>query len=529
MGKQGPKPHLDARDPTVDAVSTDLELPNGERKYASVGREVIASERERERGLMSLIKASGTATFADVVSDVDRAAKIAAISERLRNEDIRHIYCQYVSIQGRVLAKAIPASLWENVAAKGLSFAYASAAGWYTSRTNALIGEGGGKAPEGIAVPDLDTFEVLPWDPTMARVFVDHFRRPDEQEAGQPVGDSSRQVLARALADLRDSLGLEAQSGCEPEMSWFKDRESINTSASRMPDYICPGYHVRHLEDVRPVLKKVTEYGQAMGLEMIQADYEDPGQLECNFLYDECMKTADRLVTYRQICVQVAEELGLFATFMPKPVAGIMANGCHHHISLWRDGENVLLEPDAYGDLLQLTETGRHAIGGILEHSRGMMALLAPTVNSYKRFLEGIWAPVASNWGFDNRSCTVRVLPGRFEIRSPDASVNPYLSHTALLAAMRDGIERRIDPGPAETGDTYMQAPASSTNGKPKFAKLPVTLAQALESLAGDEVIRNALPESLYDTFVALKTDEWERYCGAITNWDYETYLDYVP
>ena len=128
-------------------------------------------------------------------------------------------------------------------------------------------------------------------------------------------------------------------------MSWFPDADSITASISKLPAHVGTPYHIGHIEEMRPILKRVTRYGQEMGLDMIQADYEDPGQVEMNFLFGPCVETADRLTTFRQICMQVAKEFGVLATFMPKPVPGIMANGCHHHLSLWRGEEPGFAEP----------------------------------------------------------------------------------------------------------------------------------------------------------------------------------------
>jgi glutamine synthetase len=301
-------------------------------------------------------------------------------------------------------------------------------------------------------------------------------------------------------------------------MSWFESRDAIDTSFSRYTDFISPAYSVRHLELMGDVVRKITEYGAAMGFEMIQADYEDTGQLECNFMYDTCLATADRLVTYRQICVQVAGELGLVATFMPKPVAGVMGNGCHHHMSFWRGDENAFHDISS-SKRQNLTQDGLHAIGGLLTHACGLSALLAPTVNSYKRNLSD------PTWGYDNRMCAIRALDARIELRSADATCNPYLSHLGILAAVKDGLDKGIDPGPAQEG----LMPEESSNGGPGFAPLPITLGDALEAFEADEVLTSALSPELAQLFVEIKRDEWMRFCAAVTDWDVNTYLNYLP
>ncbi len=459
--------------------------------------------------------------LADLYADSDRAERVAEIARLIEEKRVKHVYFQYVTMQGRVMAKVIPGTFWAQAATKGLTWPYTISGGLHATREGEVMGEGGGTTLEGLILPDLTTFDIFPWaDGSMARVFCTNYRRLDEEERpGEIATQDVRALLAVTLEDFYDATRVIPRSGCEPEMSWFKSRDQIDTSSSLYPSWVSPGYSVRHLESMRPVLQKVTDYGSRMGFEMIQADYEDPNQLEANFQFDGFMKTADRVITYRQICMQVADELGMVATFMPKPISGIMANGLHHHVSFWRDGENLFVDPSKKSRA-NLTDEGRHAIGGILNHSRGMQALVGPTVNSYKRFLDANWSPTDVSWGYDNRLCSIRALDGRFEVRMPDSSANPYLSHLAILTAIRDGWENKTDPGPNRLGE----GPADAA-----YPKLPVTLAEALDAFEEDEVISGMLPPDLRDLFVTAKRDEWMRFCGAITDWDFATYLNYTP
>jgi len=280
-------------------------------------------------------------------------------------------------------------------------------------------------------------------------------------------------------------------------------------------------YSTASLELMRPIYQRVISYAQAMGLDMIEGDYEDPGQLELNWQFDRCELTADRLITYRQICKQVAREFGVTASFMPKPATGMMGNGCHHNVSLWRGEENVFEEPGRRE--LHLTETGRHALGGMLAHAAGSIAIMASTVNSYKRFWDGgQFAPSVINWGMDNKTCTVRLSAnGRLEYKLPDASVNPYLSHAALLAAIKDGLDHEADCGPSTEGSSY----AAETS---PFAELPLTLGDAIAAFERNKVVRGYMPEELATQYIAVKSDEWARACGAVTDFDREMYLEYL-
>ena len=172
------------------------------------------------------------------------------------------------------------------------------------------------------------------------------------------------------------------------------------------------------------------------------------------------------------------------------------------------------------------SKTGLHSIGGVLAHLSALTAITAPTVNSYRRYADaGFWAPIFADWGFQNRTTALRVsAPGRFEYRSVDSAVNPYLSLAALIRAMQDGIERHLDPGEPEERNIY----AAMEAGK-EVKKIPMTFGDALDALEADEVIRSALPGEMYTVFMHYKRDEWERFCATVTDWDVNEYLDILP
>lgn len=471
---------------------------------------------------MSTSRESAT-PLEQTLHDPAREAQAAETEALLKDRGVTHVHCMYVTVQGRVLTKVMPVRFFlESAVWSGVPFGYAAAGGMHASLAGELLGPGGISTREGLLVPDLATLQVQPWDTQVAQVFCDHFRTLHEEDGpGELEAADSRGNLKRVAAEFRDEFGLELRTGCEPEMSWFPNAESIRRDAvTGFPDWFGTSYHHGHSTDMMPIVKRLTEYAEQMDFQMITADYEDPGQMECNFMFDNALATSDRLITYRLLCQAVAREFGVIATFMPKPVPGIMANGCHHHASLWRGDQNVMADPD-------LTELGKHALGGLLEHTAGMTALLASTANSYARFWDvGLFAPVNTSWGYDNRTTTYRALPGRVEVRPPDAAVNPYLSHAALIGAMADGIRRELDPGAPEQGNVYGGA---GVDEAPRFAAPPLNLADALDALENNKVIREVLSEPLYQTFSDCKRDEWNRRIGAITDWDFAAYLNYTP
>jgi glutamine synthetase len=294
---------------------------------------------------------------------------------------------------------------------------------------------------------------------------------------------------------------------------------------------------------------KVFEYSRLMGLDIIQGDHEDaPGQLELNFNYDDVVRNADRLSTYRQICAQVAREFNLIACFLSKPFVGVSASGCHTNISLWKDGtdkvipcgndvkalpgmeqvyhhrsggENVFM-PDTDDNKIP-GKIGLQAIGGVMEHLPALTSIGSSTVNSYRRLWDaGFWAPVYADWGFQNRTCGLRVsAPGRFEYRSVDSAHNPYLMGSGLLKAFSHGITEKMDPGKPEQANMY-----EANEGK---EKLPMTLGEALDKLSKDKVIQDAMPGDMLRVFTEYKTDEWEEFLATPTQWDLDKYLDCLP
>ena len=500
---------------------------------------------------MTAIKNSTTAsTGSDLEAWVDAPGRdelVREVRQKIDTLGIEYLYFQFISVTGRIVGKGVPAQHWERTAKKGFQLVYGSTANLFTDRHGQYIGYGPESA-ELIGIPDPDTFVQLPWDKKVGRVFCTLFRNREEDEnAGGHLSSDCRGNLRRLHQQFQeDHDGLHLRCGMEPEMMWMKRGEDGKPSGG----FSKPNcYHIDQFESLRPVVMKVLEYSRAMGLDMIQGDHEDaPGQLELNFEYDDVLRTCDRLSTYRQICAQVARESDLVACFMSKPFMGVSASGCHANLSLWRGGEDVST-PLGLDDLPGIEQLfvhrqggenafmplpgekkpgpiGLHCIGGVIQHLPALTALGCSTVNSYRRLWDtGFWAPVYADWGYQNRTCGLRVsAPGRFEYRAVDSMVNPYLLNAGVLKAFDDGLNRELDPGEPEQQNIY----EAMEQGK-KVAKLPMTLGDALERLEEDEVIRSALPDEMYRVFTHYKRDEWERFLATVTEWDLETYWDCLP
>lgn len=483
------------------------------------------------------------------VATEGRAELVKQVRAKINALGIEYIYYQFVSVTGRIVGKGVPADHWESIAERGFQLVYGATANLALDRYRNYIGYGP-EAAELVAIPDPETFCQLPWDKRMARVFCVCFRNREEpDDPGAFLTTDCRGNLKRLHAQFQqDHHGLHLRHGCEPEMMWLKKgADGKPNGGVTKPN--C--YHIDQFEELRPVFMRVIDYSRAMGLDMIQGDHEDaPGQLELNFTYDDALRTCDRLTTYRQICAQVAREFNLIACFMAKPFMGVSASGCHHNLSLWYGGEAVvktfgmetlpgLEENFTYqkgGENTFLPESekpgwmpgpiGLNCIGGVIEHLPALTAIGSSTVNSYRRLWDtGLWAPVYATWGYQNRTCGLRIsAPGRFEYRSVDSMVNPYLMAGALLKAFDDGIKRNLDPGKPEQRNLYEVMATGE-----KVQKLPMSLGEALDCLAHDDVVQTALPGAMYQLYNTYKRDEWERFMATVTDWDVETYLDCLP
>ena len=485
----------------------------------------------------------------DFVEAEGRAEKVKAVRERIDALGIEYLYLQFVSVTGKIMGKGIPADHWESVAEKGFQLVYGATMNLFLNRHGEYMGYGP-EAAELVGIPEPESFMQLPWEPAVARLWCTLFRnREEKQDPGAYLTSDCRGNLRRLHAAFQKKHGLQLRMGTEPEMMWLKFDENGKPRDGYSKPYC---YHIDQFESLRPVTMKVMEYTRKMGLDMIQGDHEDaPGQLELNFTFDDVLRNADRLSTYRQICAQVARENGIFACFMSKPFMGVSASGCHHNLSLWTGGEDRLVrcgnDPDALpgspenyhyvkggentfmpdtSDPQLPGKTGLHAIGGIVAHLRALTAIGCSTVNSYRRLWDtGFWAPVFADWGFQNRTTGLRVsAPGRFEYRSVDSMVNPYLMGSVLLAAMDDGLSNQLDPGEPEERNIYEAMEA----GK-QVKKLPMSLGEALAALREDTVVQKGLPGEMMRLYDEYKSDEFERFMSTVTDWDKETYMECLP
>ena len=439
---------------------------------------------------------------------------------RSRSEDlgVEFYFAQFVDMYGRPSAKLVPAEYLDDLVSDGAGFA-----GFAAGEIGQLPSD-----PDIAAIPDLNSFTPVPWEPSLAR-FACNVTVDGEEWPYDP-----RTILRRQLEKAR-TKGYEFNMGLELEYFLLKnDGNGGIQIADALDDLEKPCYDLRGLTRNYEFLRRVSNYVNGLGWGNYANDHEDAnGQFEQNFTYSDALTSCDRAIFFRYMVHTLAQQEGLLATFMPKPFTDLTGNGCHFHMSLWDGDTNLFLdEDDARG--LGLSETAYHFIGGLKKHAKAYSAVTAPTVNSYKRLKLGstssgaTWSPVWISYGYNNRTQMLRIpAPGRVEDRTVDGSTNPYLAATVILAAGIDGIEHRIDPGEPNSDNLY-SIPHDELRAR-GLETLPSNLLQATMELERDEVIREALGrarnEDYVDYFIRVKRDEWNRYHEQVTPWEIREYL----
>ncbi|MCK8828508.1 type I glutamate--ammonia ligase [Natroniella acetigena] len=370
--------------------------------------------------------------------------------------------------------------------------------------------------------PDYDTFTIFPWRPkaggTVARLICDVYT-PD----GEPFVGGPRNVLQKALEEAAE-MGYEMYVGPEPEFFLFEKDEQGNptTVTNDQGGYFDLGPADTGQDARRDIVLAL----EKMGFEMEASHHEvAPGQHEIDFKYSDALTTADNIATFRFVTKAIANEHGLHATFMPKPIFGENGSGMHMNQSLFKDGENVFYDPD---DELGLSQTAYYYIGGLLKHAKAITPITNPTVNSYKRLVPGYEAPVYLAWSASNRSALIRIPAARgagtrVEMRNPDPSANPYLATAVMLKAGLDGIKNKIEP-PKEIVENIFAMEAGEKE-EAGIESLPGNINEAVQELLANELMQDALGEHVLEHFVEAKQIEWDIYRTQVHQWELDEYL----
>lgn len=438
------------------------------------------------------------------------------ILERVKQEEIKFVSLQFTDVTGAVKSLDIPAGRLADALSEGIWFDGSSVEGFARIQESDMR-----------LIPDASTYAVLPWSPPnlrRARMFCDIFLPDGEPFLGDPRGTLKR-VLERVKA-----RGWTYNVGPEPEFFLFKRNGPVDIHP--VPHDVGGYFDFSASDEAVRVRTELMDALAGMGLVVEMGHHEVAlGQHEIDFKFDEALRTADNVLTLKYTVKAIAAQHDLVASFMPKPIFGINGSGMHCHQSIFdQDGKNLFFDPD---DKYNLSRLAYGFIGGQLAHARALSAIVAPTVNSYKRLVPGYEAPVYVGWAQINRSALIRiprytsgrVKSMRAELRCPDPSANPYLALATMLAAALDGIDNELPvPEPLNEINVYHLTPEE--RDAMNIAELPGSLSEALRLLEGDKVLREALGPVTYESFIRAKWAEIEEYRMKVTDWEVERYLE---
>ncbi|HUC82051.1 MAG TPA: glutamine synthetase family protein [Flavisolibacter sp.] len=375
--------------------------------------------------------------------------------------------------------------------------------------------------PDCPAQIDLATFRKIPWEADVPFFLGDFL---DAEEKPSPV--CPRQLLKKVLADA-EALGYT--TAFSQEFEWFNFAETPQSAADKQFRNLTPltpgmfGYSVLRSTLKNPFFSDLFELLKNFGVPLEGLHTETgPGTYEAAIAYSGILEAADRAVLFKTAVKEIAYHHGIMATFMAKINENLPGCGGHVHQSLWRNDSNVFFDEKGEG---KISETAKQYIAGQLHCLPQILPMFAPTINSYKRLVEGAWAPTTLTWGLDNRTVALRVLPGnakscRLETRVVGADVNPYLAMAGCLAAGLYGIKQKLAlKQPATVGNGYRDY----TNGT-----LPKTLEEATANMKGSAAAKELFGETFVEHFVQTREWEWKQHLKAVTDWEYKRYFEII-
>lgn len=450
------------------------------------------------------------------------------LSAELRDAGVEYLFGAYVDVHGVPKSKCVPVAHLARMAAGSELYTVGALEG---------MGDLGPNEDECVAIPDVDRFTVLPWNPRYAIAPADLYFH------GAPYSHDPRRVLRRQVEAAAEQ-GYVLNMGVEPEVYVLRQDEAGNWApfvSEDLRNAPTRGYDLETTVLADPFLHPMVQHLNTLGWDVYSFDHEGgDGQYEFDFNYTDVLTMADRMVLFRLMSKHVARELGCVASFMPKPWSDAFGSGAHMNVSLAdaATGENLFEEhrggrqPEGpEGRDSGYSKIAYQFTAGVLDHAGAITALVCPTVNSYKRLNprglmdELSWAPVYRAYGHNNRTLACRLPMNRrcLEVRQADSAANFYLGAALVLAAGLEGVAQRRDPGPSVDVDTYQTS--DEELAALGATRLPRTLDQALDELAADALARDVLGEAFHRDFVALKRREWEEYSLVVGDWERSKYL----
>lgn len=435
------------------------------------------------------------------------------VLKTVESRDVHFVRFWFTDVLGNMKSFAVVPGELESAFEEGMGFDASCIEGFSAAQESDML-----------AFPDPSTFEILPWRPqanAVARMICD-IRTPE----GEPYAGDSRHVLERVVRRAAED-GYSFIVGPELEYFYFKDAEG--TDVLDHGSY----FDLTSLDSASDLRRDTVLTLEKMGIPVEYSHHEKgPSQHEIDLRYADALSMADAVMTYKQVVKEIAMKHGVYASFMPKPMADAPGNGMHVHQSLMdRSGNNVFFDPDDPSGY-NLSATAKSYIAGLLKYAPEYTLVTNQYVNSYKRLQPGGEAPTCISWGARNRSTLVRI-PGyrpnsesacRVELRSPDPAANPYLAFAVMLAAGLAGIEEGLELMPpadeaAPIGCTRCEHRARG------IETLPESLGEAVERFAESKLMRETLGEHIHDYLVRTKREEWEAYQGIVTAWELERNL----
>lgn len=442
--------------------------------------------------------------------NAEEKEKIKHILATAEANNLQIIKLWFVDILGNLKSLSLSHREFEYALNEGMGFDGSSVEGFARTYESDLV-----------ALPDLDTFQVFTPELTgapIARLFCDIKNTDGNQFEGDP-----RYILKKNLASMKKAGFDQFMVGPELEYFYFQDNKHTQPLD-------CGGYFdTIPLDTSYAVRRETMQMLEKLNIRVEYSHHEvAPSQHEIDLRYDEALKMADQVITYKTVVKQMAAKHNMYATFMPKPIAGVNGSGMHVHQSLFANGKNMFFDAQ---DELFLSDTAKHYIAGILKHVREICSVTDQWVNSYKRLVPGYEAPAYIAWGRRNRSTLVRIPQAkagkpnatRLECRFPDPACNPYLAFSVMLAAGLDGIKNKLPVMPITEDNIFHMSPQERQ--KRGIETLPAYLYEAVNLTRHSALVRETLGEHTFEKFIANKDIEWENYRTHVSNYEIERYL----
>jgi glutamine synthetase len=438
---------------------------------------------------------------------------------QLAEQGVRYAFASYVDMHGVSKGKMVPLSHLDRMMGGSELFTGAALDGVPQAVSD----------DEVAAMPDADSAIVLPWQNEVA------WFASDLHLLDAPFEACSRNILKRQLAAAAD-LGFRFNLGMETEFFILRDDEQGNPVPVSPRDSLAkPCYDLRGLLDNFGPVRELVEAMNALGWDVYSFDHEDAnGQFEIDFDYADALTMSDRFVFFRFMANEIARRHGYYASFMPKPFDNRTGSGAHYNMSLasLETGENLFAtDTDPRG--CAISELAYRFIAGVLRHGPAIAAVIAPTVNSYKRLVRQgsmsgfTWAPVFVCYGNNNRTNMIRVPMGggRIECRAADIACNPYLGAAMILAAGLEGIREGLDPGDPHRENMYLHS--DEEIARMGIGYLPRNLEEAVDAFAADSLSREVFGDLMFESWVDYKRREWLDYHNYVSDWERKRYLKF--